>query len=152
MAFIGSLLLDPSMIPKVRHILTTDDFYCGENRILFAAILALSDSFGKPGSYEQTSNWDVVILRDHLQKTGNYRKIGGAAHLAEIINAVPVAYNAPHYAHIIKRHSLLRQIINASTETLHAAWNRQQEPKDIAYRARMQFGKIMEGETNGKPA
>jgi len=57
--------------------------------------------------------------------------IGGAAYLAAISDAAPIAVNAIHYAKIIKGKASLRQLITASSEIIEKCLKDQGEFEDV---------------------
>lgn len=61
---------------------------------------------------------DVELLRNRLREAGDHEAIGGDAYLAEVMQSVPVAAHAAHYAQIVREKSQLRATIVAGTELL----------------------------------
>jgi len=119
---LGSILLDPRCLNEVSLILRPEDFYAKANRKIYRHLLAM-DTERQP--------IDVSLLLERLHTVGDLEAVGGSAHLAEILNAVPYAANAVYYAKIVRDKAILRAIIHASTESLRAAYEALDDPQTV---------------------
>ncbi|HLG20075.1 MAG TPA: replicative DNA helicase [Bdellovibrionota bacterium] len=115
---LGAVLLDNQAAHEVTEILRPEDFYKESHREIFAATLALLDR-NEPA--------DLVTLTNELKKEGKLDRLGGAAYMASLVEAVPTAANVMHYARIVKEKAVLRDIISAATEIATGGY----EEKDI---------------------
>lgn len=91
-----------------------DDFYDYANQKIFRAMVAIHES-GKP--------IDDTLLINRIKVAGDWEAIGGAAYLHKVVNAVPNAAHAIHYAGIVREKSRLRKIIHACTHALSQAYD-----------------------------
>ncbi len=123
---IGSLLLDSSMCDDVVLLLRPEDFYSDVHRKLFGHIVAMHD---------EGNRIDTTLLVERLKQAGDYELIGGAAYLAEILQAVAVAAHAVYYAKIVRDKATLRSIIHASTEILRDAYDPTLDCRDMISQA-----------------
>ena len=89
-----AILLDNNELPQIREILEPDDFYRTTHRKIFAAILELAD-------HEEPI--DLVTLANCLKAKNQLEEVGGASYLAVLVDAVPMAVNALHYAKIVNK-------------------------------------------------
>jgi replicative DNA helicase len=101
-SILSAILIDNSTLIDILEILSADDFYKTAHQIIFGAIETL---------YAKSEPVDLVTLSNILREKGALDKIGGAAYLARLVEAVPVAVNAHHYARIIHDKALLRRLI-----------------------------------------
>jgi replicative DNA helicase len=124
---LGSVVLLPNVLDDVATIVRPEDFYDDAHSKLFALFTDLHGA-GKP--------LDVTILVDRLRASGCLETIGGTAYLSKIINAVPNAAHAAHYAGIVREKSRLREIIVRATEALHDAYH-ELPAEDVAARLEM---------------
>src|SRR5437870_3832731 len=87
-AVLGSVLLDPAAIDRVRDWLTPEHFYRENHGQVYRAtqVLALR---GEP--------IDNVTVGAELQRMGILERVGGRAQLALLQEAVPTAANVEHY-------------------------------------------------------
>jgi len=101
-SLLSAILVDNTALLEVVEILAPEDFYRTAHQKIFAAI---SDLFnhGEP--------IDLVTLANRLKEKGQLESVGGAAYLARLVDAVPMAVNAQHYARIVHDKAVLRRLI-----------------------------------------
>ena len=104
---LGGVMLDNTVIDRVIGMLQPEDFYRGAHRRLFRAMVDLNG---------RSEPIDLITLSEALKARGELAEVGGAAYLAELTERVPTAANAVHYAKIVRERSILRGLIEASTE------------------------------------
>ena len=97
--------LTTNALIDVIEILSVNDFYKSAHQIIFSAIETL---------YSKSEPVDLVTLANSLQEMGSLEKIGGAAYLARLVDTVPMAVNARHYARIVHDKAVLRRLIEQS--------------------------------------
>ncbi|MFM7077195.1 MAG: DnaB-like helicase N-terminal domain-containing protein, partial [Planctomycetaceae bacterium] len=90
---LGSIFLKPDVCDDISLVIRPADFADESHQILFHHILEL---------HETAKRIDTTIVLDRLRSKGDLERIGGAAAIAEIIEAVPHAAHAIHYAHIVR--------------------------------------------------
>jgi len=73
--------------------------------------------------YDQTGNIDMVQLNSALTDRKMIDQIGGLDYLLELMEAVPSAAAAEHYAALVRKSAKRRQLIDAAGRALHAAHN-----------------------------
>jgi len=127
---LGSLLLDPNLCDDVALVVRPDDFYADANRLLYGHLMALHDE-GK--------RIDAMLLLERLRQSGDLEAVGGAAYVAEVVQAVPYAANAVYYAEIVRDKATLRALIHASTEILRDAYEPTLDPREMLSRAEEQI-------------
>jgi replicative DNA helicase len=115
-AVLGSMLIDATAADDVALLLRECDFSDRANGLIFAAMLDKLEK-GKP--------CDVGLLCNGLKKSGDLDSIGGAEYLASILDGVPTAAHASHYAEIVRSAAVLRELGHAGESI---AWD-SREPK-----------------------
>ncbi len=103
-AVIGSLLIDGTSIFQIADFLQPSDFYFENNRLLFAAAMTL---------YQRDEAINQVTLAQELSRLGKLDTIGGPARLSYLISVCPTSLDIEHYARIVYRLSVMRQLIMA---------------------------------------
>jgi replicative DNA helicase len=103
-AVIGSLLIDGASVFQIADFLRPADFYFEQNQQLFDACLTL---------YQRDEAIDQVTLAQELSRQGRLEACGGAARLSYLISIVPTSLDIVHYARIVYRLSVMRQLITA---------------------------------------
>jgi len=134
-AVLGSVLLKPDVCDDVALIVRLEDFHDEAHQVLYSHLLELHDT-GK--------RIDVTIVLERLRAKGDLDRIGGAAGLADIVQAVPHAAHAVHYAQIVRDKSMLRSLIDAGTDILRDAYDSVDEPRELLARAEAKIFAILE--------
>ncbi|OGO00159.1 MAG: replicative DNA helicase [Chloroflexi bacterium RBG_13_51_52] len=103
-AVIGSLLIDGTSIFQIADFLQPSDFYFEQNRLLYEASMSL---------YQRDEAINQVTLAQELSRLGKLETCGGAARLSYLISICPTSLDIEHYARIVYRLSVMRQMITA---------------------------------------
>ncbi|MBO7555606.1 MAG: replicative DNA helicase, partial [Neisseriaceae bacterium] len=113
---LGGLLIDNNSWEKIADLLSANDFYRREHRIIYQSIAKLIES-ARPA--------DVLTVQDDLRSTEKLDEIGGLPYLVSINQNTPSAANIRRYAEIVRERSLLRQLAEAGTEIANTAYQPQ---------------------------
>ena len=103
----GSLLIDGKAIYEVATQLRPEDFYNEQNRWIYQACWSL---------YERDEAINQITVAQELDRQGRLEACGGAAYLSQLISMVPTSLDIEHYARIVHRLSIMRQLISAADE------------------------------------
>jgi len=106
-AVIGSLLIDGTTIYKIAGFLQQPDFYHERNQWLYGACLSL---------YQHDEAINQITVAQELDRQGKLEACGGAAYLSHLISIVPTSLDIEHYAKIVYRLSVMRQLIKAADQ------------------------------------
>ena len=79
-AVLGGLLLDPAAWDNVADVLTADDFYRADHKVIFQAIASLA-AISKPT--------DVVTVVGELERRSELEQAGGLAYLGSLARDTP---------------------------------------------------------------
>lgn len=111
---LGALLLDRDAVISVIEFLKPEHFYEDKHRRIFEVVLQL---------YQDREPVDVVTVSEKLKKAKALTDIGGMSFLADLVNAVPTAAHAEHYAHLVKDMYTKRQLISTATRILEMGFD-----------------------------
>ncbi len=106
-SLLGGLLLDAQTWDQVSGMVTKEDFYLPQHRLIFEAIFKLS---------ERGSPLDVLTISEELDVMDEAEHAGGIAYLSELAASASSASNVVAYAGIIRDRSVLRQLIRVAGE------------------------------------
>lgn len=134
-AVLGSILLKPDVCDDVALAVRPEDFADEAHQVLYRHLLDLHDS-GK--------RIDITIVLERLRTQGDLDRLGGAPAIAEILQSVPHAAHATHYAQIVRDKAMLRSLIDASTDILRDAYDAADEPRELVARAESKIFQILE--------
>lgn len=101
-SILSAILIENNTLPEVLEILSDQDFYREAHRKIFKAMVEL---------FERNEPADLVTLTNLLKERGQLGSLGGASYLAELVDTVPMAVNAAHYAKIVQEKASLRRLI-----------------------------------------
>ena len=105
-AVLCAMLISKEAIAESAQILNPQDFYREAHRIVFEAMLDLSN---------RNQAVDNLTVIEQLNKTNQLEKVGGIAFVTALANTVPTAANVDFYAKIVKEKALMRHLINTAT-------------------------------------
>jgi replicative DNA helicase len=141
-AVLGGIFLDPESWMKVSERLRAEDFYRRDHQLIFNAIGAL-DADGKP--------FDIVTVAEYLESHQQLDDIGGLSFLAHLADNTPSASNIAAYADIVRKRSILRQLIHATAEIGESVFNPMGRNSDeILDLAEQKVFEIAEQESRGR--
>lgn len=99
---LGGLLLENRAWDRLGDLLTAEDFYRHDHRLIFGTAAALLNA-SKPA--------DVLTIHDALQAAGQSEAAGGLAYLNAIADSVPSSANVRSYAEIVRAHRVRRDVL-----------------------------------------
>ncbi len=106
-SILSAILIDNSILLDVLELLSPEDFYKSTHKVIFAGMSEL---------FARNEPVDLVTLTNLLREQKQLEKIGGATYLASLVDSVPLAVNAQHYARIIRDKAALRLLIKKSND------------------------------------
>ena len=113
---LGGLLLDNGAWDRIADILTADDFYRYDHRIIFQSIVKLINA-SRPA--------DVVTVFESLESMSRADEVGGLPYLNALAQNTPSAANIRRYAEIVRDRGVLRKLITVADEISGSAFNPQ---------------------------
>ena len=111
---LGGLMLESSALDKIADLITQDDFYRFEHRLIYRQIVRMSE-LAKPV--------DVITVAEALEISGELDKVGGLAYLGSLAQNVPSAANIRRYGEIVRERSIMRQLVEVGTDIADSAYN-----------------------------
>ena len=106
-ALLGAIMIKPEALHDINDVISPDSFYAEKHRIIYNSMLEL---------YSRNEPIDLLSLSTKLKESKSLDQIGGSSYLAEIVNGVPSAANASHYANIVQNKSTLRNLISVGDQ------------------------------------
>lgn len=132
---LGAILMSKDTIGLISDKLKPKDFYDDNHGKIFEAMLALHDR-AKP--------IDLLTLTKELK---SLKAKVDASYLTELLNAVPTAANAEHYAQIIQEDSVKRSLINLGSNIAEMGFMEDKEAEDLLDKAEASVFAITQGHT-----
>ena len=113
---LGTILLSDHSLSSVLELLESADFYQDGHRLIFEAMIVL---------FEKNEPQDIITVSNQLKEQNNLDAAGGLGYLATLTSIVPVTSNLFHYAKIIRRKAILRNLIRVNTEIASRCYEEQ---------------------------
>lgn len=104
-ALLGAVMLRPESMHEIIDILTSDAFYVEKHGIIYHSIFDL---------FSKSEPIDLLSVSAKLKAKKDFERVGGASYLTELVNSVPAAINAKHYALLVQKAFTLRRLIDTA--------------------------------------
>ena len=121
-ALLGSIMLKPDVFHDIVDIIFAESFYSERHRKIFRAMMDL---------YTKNQPIDLLSLSSRLKERKDLKNVGGSSYLSEIVDGVPSSANAKHYADIVHKKYVLRNIINAAEHVSELGYNENLELEQL---------------------
>lgn len=119
---LGALMLDSNAMSVVVDIIKTEDFYDQKHSTIYNTMLDL---------YEKREPIDVLSVSSRLKEKKSLKQAGNSAYLADLVNAVASTSNVKHYAEIVRKKKILRDLIESSSHISHLGYNEEEDIEDV---------------------
>lgn len=123
---LGALMIDKDAITKVADIICPDDFYKDKNGRIYETILEL---------YQEQEPLDILSVSSKLKDKKLLKEVGGRVYLTELMNAVPSASNVISYANLVRKKSVLRNLIRTASEIVEMGYAEEKPIDEILDKA-----------------
>jgi replicative DNA helicase len=137
-ALLGSIMLKPDVLNDIISIVSHDSFYAEKHRLIYKAMLEL---FGK------SEPIDLLSMSSRLSEQNMLEQIGGRSYLAELVNSVPSSANAKHYADIVQKKAMMRNLIEAADYISELGYDEGLELEDLLEKAEKKIYEVTESPT-----
>ena len=104
---LGAMMLSKYALQKGIESLSDESFFLEKHGKIFNALKYLES---------KDVAIDITTLTNRLKDDNNLDSIGGVDYLTEILDLTPTAANVDHYIKIVEDKSVLRNLINVSTD------------------------------------
>lgn len=139
-AVVGAMLMDKDQITVVSEILTGDDFYIKQNRVLFETIIELNNE-GKPA--------ELITVQARLKEKDVPPEVSDMGFVADIINTVQSAANAKHYANIVAEKATLRRLIHVTEDIANTCYSEKEPLETILDETEKEVFKVVQKRNSG---
>ncbi len=112
-AVLGAILVDKDALFKIANLISSDDFYRDDHKVIFSAMLYL---------FEKRSPIDLVTLTDELRRKKELERAGGAVYLTHLANSTLSSANCQKHAQIVAEKGVLRRLIKAATQIIEDSY------------------------------
>jgi len=125
-ALLGSIMLRPEAINDIVDIIKDNSFYAEKHRLIFKTMLEL---------LSKSTPIDLLSLSHRLKEKKLLDQVGGNTYLSEIVESVPSSANIKHYAEIVQKKSMMRDLIVASEYISGLGYDEAQDLEELLDKA-----------------
>ena len=111
---LAACMLNADILEEIMAKLKPESFYRPAHRIIYQAISEL---------HARRIPVDQISLADHLNAAGQLDAVGGRSYIVELADNTFALTNWSNHADIVKRTSILRDLVYASTQISALAYN-----------------------------
>lgn len=115
------MLKEGAVIPTIANMLTEEDFYREEHRIIFRALLSV---------YNRGTPPDMLLVEEELLRTNDLDRVS-RMYLFSLIDLEFSTARAEAYAATIRKKAILRRLINAGLEIADEAYDERRDVEDV---------------------
>lgn len=138
---LGGLLLDNAAFERISDVVSEEDFYRHEHRLIWHHISRLIN-LARPA--------DVITVNESLVSAGKAEPAGGLPYLNSLAHNTPSAANIRRYAEIVRERAMLRKLVAVADEISGMAFNPQgKEARQLLDEAESRVFKIAQEGARG---
>ena len=132
-ALLGSVMTRPDVIYDVVDVVSGKSFYSDRHKIIYETMLEL---------FSKSQPIDLLSMASRLKEKELLERAGGNLYLTELLGSVPSAANAKHYAEIVQRKFMMRQLIMAAENITSLGYDEAQDMAEVLDRAEKQIFEV----------
>ncbi|WP_232370894.1 replicative DNA helicase [Desulfogranum marinum] len=117
-AVLGTILIQDKSLLQVAEIIDPEDFYKNAHKIIYAAMVSL---------FEKSEPHDLITVTGLLNDQNKLEKAGGAGYIASLTDIIPFTGTLVHHANIIRKKSVLRRLIQTTSEVAARCYDTQDD-------------------------
>jgi replicative DNA helicase len=140
-ALLGAIMLRPEAIYDVVDIIGPESFYATKNKLIFQSMLELMN---------KGIEIDALSISEKLKSNGDFDKAGGKNYMAELLDSVPSSSNIKHYADIVLKKKLMRELIMAADHLSSLGYDETRELEEILDEAEKKIFAVTNVQATGK--
>jgi replicative DNA helicase len=125
-ALLGSIMIRGEAMHDVIDIVSEQSFYSNIHRMVWASLFELHTK-GNP--------IDVLSVSARLKEKEQLEQIGGMTFLTELINCVPTSTNVNHYAEMVDKKHVMRELLRAAENISNLGYDEEADLHDILDKA-----------------
>lgn len=111
---LGGLMLDDNAWDNISSVVSAQDFYRSDHRIIFRCMADL---------VERNKPLDIITISEALEDVGELENVGGLAYISDLASSTPTASNIRAYAEIVCERSTIRSLISVAHEIADSGFN-----------------------------
>ncbi len=111
---LGGLMLDDNAWDSISSVVSAEDFYRSDHRIIFRCMTDL---------VERNKPLDIITISESLEDVGELENVGGLAYISDLASSTPTASNILAYAEIVRERATVRNLISVAHDIADSGFN-----------------------------
>lgn len=136
---LGAMIIDRNIIAQAVESLNVEDFYRDAHKVIFQSIVEM---------FQKDQAIDQLTLLEYLKSTDRLEKSGGITYVTEISSSILTTANIKSYIKIVSDKSILRKLIQSSTEIIENCYNKQDDVDKVIDTAEKKVFDLAEKKTS----
>ena len=125
-ALLGSVMIRSEVMHDISDSIHEHSFYSNQHKMIWSVLSEL---------HVKTTPIDMLSVSSRLKEKSQLEQAGGMTYLSEIINIVPSSTNAKHYAEIVEKKHLLRELLRAAEQITGLGYDEEADIHEILEQA-----------------
>ena len=125
-ALLGSCMIRGEVMHDVSDTINEQSFYSNQHKMIWSVLSEL---------HLKSTPIDLLSVSSRLKEKSQLEQVGGMTYLAEIINVVPSSSNANHYAEIVTKKNLLRELLRSAEQITGLGYDEESDINEILEQA-----------------
>src|SRR5882724_6559202 len=121
-ALLGSIMIRSEVMHDVVDQVGEASFYSNQHKNIWGVLFEL---------HSKSQPIDLLSVSSRLKEKNQLDQAGGMAYLTELINIVPSSANAGHYAEIVEKKHIMRELLRAAEEITGLGYDEEADLHDI---------------------
>jgi len=132
---IGAMLIDQDAIGQAAEIVTAEDFYQNQYKLVFNAIVSL---------YNEGKAVDVITLQNRLKEMGASSEVTELSYVSGLVANTPNSANVQQYAKIVADTAQLRRLIHVNEEVANSCYAQEDSTEHIMEKAEKDLSAVLQ--------
>src|SRR3954470_7465742 len=137
-AVLSAMLMDQDAVLRATETVDDSMFYAERHRRIFRAMITIAERGGVV---------DPLTLSDELGRMGELDGAGGKEYIGILVDAVPTAANIEYHAAIVREKSILRRLIEVSTQIVADAFEAKITARELLDEAESKIFQVSQAQT-----
>ncbi len=140
-ALLGSILIRGEVMHDITDIINEETFYSTPHKVLWATLFEL---------HSKNLPIDMLSVSARLQEKSQIDQVGGMSYLTELINVVPSSTNAEHYAEIVEKKHIMRDLLRAAEKITGLGYDEEMDMHEMLEKAEKELHNVTNKTGSGK--
>lgn len=136
------MFISREAIPRAVEVIQSPDyFYRRSHRLIFDVIRDM---------FQDDREVDGLTVAEELESRDQLSEVQGSHYIAELVDTVPSSANVEHYAEIVKKYYLLRELINTCNDVIEECYDSEEDARELIDKAEEKIFSLRDDQVTGR--